>query len=182
MNEEMVALDRFVKEGEQIQETLHTCEMSIDYLELAEDLIGVRETLVPGQLGSKNPKAVDLEQQLMDLEQQLKEHFICEEDSVIKAFNTWGMPELIIEVEETITEHEEILRKLSELRKEASELFIFELGINPWHDNAWLIRRKLLELSRVIKSHAGKEESIYKEAQKMLEQKNLIKYKLQGKS
>jgi hypothetical protein len=176
MNDKMVTLDRFVKEGEQIQETLRACEMSIDYLELAEDLTAVRETLIPGQPGSKNPRAVDLEQQLMDLEQQLKEHFICEEDSVIRAFNTWGMPELIIAVEETITEHEEILRKLSELRKEASELFIFELGMNPWHDNAWLIRRKLLELSRVIKSHSGKEESIYKEARKLLEQKNPVKY------
>lgn len=178
MDEKLVDLDRLIKEGEQVQETLHACEMSIDYLELADDLNNVREKLTPDKAETRNPKAVELDQQLIDLEQHLKEHFNCEEESVIKAFNVWGLPDLIISIEDTITEHEAILRKLAELKKEASELFIFELGLNPLHDSAWLIRRKLLELSKLVRSHAGKEESIYAAARKLLEQKNLAKSKL----
>jgi hypothetical protein len=171
-------VDRILKDGEQIQETLHACEMSIDYLELANDLNNVRETITSEKMQNINPKAVELDQQLIDLEQQLKEHFSCEEESVIKAFNVWGLPGLILSIEDTITEHESILKKLAEVKKEAAELFVFELGLNPLHDSAWLIRRKLLELSKLVRSHAGKEESIYLEARQLLEEKNLLKSKI----
>lgn len=158
------SIDRLERENRKIREDLAACVMSANYEELAEQL---------NLPGADEQIAVELDQKLFDLNEELRSHFGCEEATTLKAFLTWNIPELILPVEDIITEHERILKTLAELRKAVAELFSYEIGLSLRPDNAGQIRRRLAQFSQMLESHAGKEESLFREARR-LEKKRVM--------
>jgi iron-sulfur cluster repair protein YtfE (RIC family) len=168
MAEIISTISKLMTEHEEIRESLNTCQISASDLDLTEKVETAGEIINPGRLENHRQKAIQLEKELMTIEENLRNHFKCEEQSLLEDFRERKVGKLVAILGELIVEHEGILHILADLRKKVADLAVSQASVASWQDSAWRIRPLLLQLADTIKSHASREDLLYHEARELV--------------
>ncbi len=114
MDDTISTIEKLIKEHQEIRGNLRACDIFISDIEQAQKLGEAMEGLVPGRLEDHKKKAAQLEHELMKVDNTLKAHFECEEESLLSAFENNRLPELASALSKLVAEHQEISNHLAE--------------------------------------------------------------------
>jgi hypothetical protein len=168
MAENTSTIDKLLKEHEDLNNGLNVCQVSVDDLAISEKVNTAEGILTPGRLEDHRKKAYELEKELMRIEENLRDHFTCEEKSLLEDFRKRKIDRLVGILGELIAQHEDMLGTLAELRKDVSELATSGASVAAWNNKAWQVRPVMSKLSSTIKAHANQENALYKEAKEVI--------------
>jgi iron-sulfur cluster repair protein YtfE (RIC family) len=168
MSETVPTITRLLKEHQMLRESLNVCQVTVDDIALTGKVETAQSIFTPGRLEDHRKKAIELEKELMSIETDLRDHFRCEEQSLLEDFRESKIDRIVTILGELITEHEGILRILADLRRDVAELAVSKASVASWHDKAWQVKPVMMQLVSTIKDHAGREEVLYKEAEALI--------------
>lgn len=170
MNDTISTIEKLIREHKEVRATVKTCEETVSDFEQQKKLDDARESLVPGRLEDHKKRAAQLEHELTNIDNALKQHFVCEEESLLDAFESHKLAKLASALSKLITEHERILKALADLRKQVAELAGDKLSISLWHEKAWRLRQGIYNVRQLINEHSGKEELLFRDAMKAIQE------------
>jgi hypothetical protein len=171
MAETVPTISKLIEEHQQIRENLNVCQEAVNDLVISEKVKAADGILSPGRIEDHRKTAVKLEKELMAIENNLRNHFGCEEQSLLEDFRQTKVDRLVNILGELIREHEGILKNISDLRRDILDLTNSQASVASWHEKAWRIRPLMLQLNNRIKEHSEQEDKLYQEAKILIESK-----------
>ncbi|MDP2917755.1 MAG: hemerythrin domain-containing protein [Dehalococcoidia bacterium] len=169
MDDTISTIEKLIKEHQEIRGNLRACDIFISDIEQAQKLGEAMEGLVPGRLEDHKKKAAQLEHELVKVDNTLKAHFECEEESLLSAFENNRLPELASALSKLVAEHQEISNHLADLKKLAAECAAGDYSLSLWHEKAWRLRKGLYHVAQQIKEHSSKEDDLFRDARKLIQ-------------
>jgi hypothetical protein len=168
MEELLSLIDKVIVEHAQIKERIQRSEQAISDLAGSTRLEDARESFVPGRLGGLEQGATGLERDLASIVDGLEQHFLREEEALLKAFERLGIAKLASLLHALLDEHGALRRQFADMRAHAAELATVQSSRNVWEPKAWAIRAETARLGRELEAHALREEALFQDVKKAL--------------
>jgi len=167
--EELISLiDKVIVEHTQIRGRIQGYEKAITDLASSTRLEDAKESFVPGRLGGLEQGATALERDLASIVDGLEQHFLREEEALLKAFELHGLAKLASLLHTLLNEHGALRKQFAGMRAHAVELATVQSSRNVWEPKAWAIRAEIARVGRDLEAHALREEAFFQDAKKAL--------------
>jgi hypothetical protein len=161
MKETLELLDRLIEEHRQIMQKTEAAEQIAGDVDAIISLDKLKDDFMPGKPGEQQSTMKDLQNSLAAIEDSLQKHFSHEETDLMAIFKQHGDELLISGLHVLILEHEEILGRIAESRKEVDALIGTGFSREVMEGKAWGVRVYIGHTRKLIEAHAQSEQQLF---------------------
>ncbi len=163
MSEALSVVEQILDDHERIHAEFQTLGQVSGDVEAAAVLGSDRTTkdyFVPKSLDDQGQGLMHWKQLLQSIDSGLKAHFHKEETALSEAFNREGTPELQAALQQLLSEHDEINKRIAKLLKDADDIASGGAKIEVWEGKGWGMKINIDRLRQDIESHAEREREL----------------------
>ncbi len=160
VKEILALIEKIIEEHRQIIGGFKTLERAANDASAIRGLGEAQEAFVPGRLGDQKRGVQSWQESLAIIDRGIRAHFDREETALLIAVEEYGDEEQVSAWHAWFTEHEELRKRLTKLKKDTAELAVESLPRELWEGKAWGIRSYQAHTRKLFEVHALGEQKL----------------------
>ena len=170
MEDTIALIDQLIEEHKAIGDKAQSIETVANDANLLSGLQDARETFVPGRLDQKQGLA-KLEEQVREIGEWLEKHFNREETALLQAIEKDGDSRIVTAFNSLLLEHTDLKNRIAHTKNHIAELVGGGMAAHQWAASAGDMQTHLSHTRKLLESHAGIENELFRELRQHLQEK-----------